>query len=707
MSRASITNRSNKSEIILQKDIFRLAALLYTETTSTFSSIDVQSHMVKCVFAESNSYMSIDDIILYILNNYKYHISEEELEKILKKSTQFESQIFERINKYRLQQQEYDQIVVSMSLNIEYYINMYIKQYEIENYSLFRDAIYKYLYELTTTNINSYKILLSLSDGSNLTDSDLSVNVDDLSDIERQYVNAFIIWENVEKNVILSNLVFCCLEYCLLVSGDKPNRLLSDTIRNREVFLDTNIIFRALGINGVSRKNVVVAFLNKCKQANVKLIIGRPTKVEFLSTVDYYISQIKEFPRGKVFAGAHELLSEYNLYSLYDEWLLSHENLSLQYFRNHIAALYADFVRTYKIHDDLSIPDDLFRSDKFKMESDIYARGIIGAKKQVKGVYISEDTWLNNSDKHDASMIRYIELYRNECPSDSDTFFVSSDKGLRYWDMTRLHQDYPVVVYPSQLFLVLIKMCGRSENDLESFVNFINIRPRSEQLSAEKANIIISGISSITEDIKTQQSIISMVMDADFQNIIKHSNTDQDLYQHAQLFSQKYLEIDLENKKQEITHLSKSLQEKDAIYVELCSDMVQKDANLQEKKNEIESHREKICAFAEKKVRPVHIFRWYVVSIFVLLYIILVIFFIFFQFLYSDAPWNVATSVLVRIGKTTFGKGVEDYIYIVDNVLFLTAIYLKKFIINPFNQIQRNRDLAERVETYMEKNKIL
>lgn len=72
--------------------------------------------------------------------------------------------------------------------------------------------------------------------------------------------------------------------------------------------MDTNIIFRALGINGVSRQRVVEAFLKKCKQAKIKLIISMHTKNEFSETITHYLSQIAAYPRGDVYDGAYEQL---------------------------------------------------------------------------------------------------------------------------------------------------------------------------------------------------------------------------------------------------------------------------------------------------------------------------------------------------------------------------------------------------------------
>ena len=100
--------------------------------------------------------------------------------------------------KYRLLKSEYEQIVEHMSRNIEYYISLFIEVHGVPDVELFRDAIYKFLYELTTTNINSYKVLLALMDGSNLNDADLSVNVDELSDAERKHINRSVSYTHLD-----------------------------------------------------------------------------------------------------------------------------------------------------------------------------------------------------------------------------------------------------------------------------------------------------------------------------------------------------------------------------------------------------------------------------------------------------------------------------------------------------------------------------
>lgn len=246
----SVLSAPLKDDIAMQKDIFRLAAMLYSETSDTYSTDDAQLQMVKCVFASTNNQcMETSEIISELLGVYRYHISEDEVEAIIRKSKKtFLKLKLDEQDVYKLTDEAYAQTVESQKKSIDYYIDQYISHFGISDEQRCRDAIHKYLYELTTTNINSYRILYTGKKGFDFSDKELSVDVEDLYPDEKEMIRGFLSWEDSDKNVALGNIVYCCLEYCLLVNGDSPNRFLKGITRKREVYLDTNIIFRALGI---------------------------------------------------------------------------------------------------------------------------------------------------------------------------------------------------------------------------------------------------------------------------------------------------------------------------------------------------------------------------------------------------------------------------------------------------------------------------
>lgn len=721
----SVLSTPIKNDIAMQKDIFRFAATLFSENSDVYSALESQLQMVKCIFImNNNTPMSLNDIAKDLLNIYKYHISKDEVSLLIQRHKKV-FYIIESDNEkcYKLLAKVYSETVEMQKNSIDHYIELYIEQFNILENEKYSDAIYKYLYELTTTNINSYKLLIYGKGQANYSSCELSVDISFLDDTELLMIHNFIEWDNSEKNVALSNIVFSCLEYCMLVNGDKPNKLLINSIRKREIYLDTNIMFRAVGINGESRKRVVDAFLNKCVQAKLKLIVSYNTKKEFFDTIDYYISQIVEYPRGDVYSGAYENISDYNIFSFYESWRYEHPSLPINFFKMYIKSLYSSTIDCYKIVDDERVPKAIYDSDEFKTRRNGYSSSIKNKKRELKSIYIPEDDHYSLKDSHDATVISYIELLRDNTDEQKDIFFVSSDKVLRYWDMDRKGREYPVVIYPSQLFLILIKTCGRSQNDFNSFVSFININPAKHQISAEKANIILSGISSITEDISSQKLLVSAICDGEFQDITQQSNADQEFYRKVQAFSQNYLDNELKEKENQISSLTVETEHQNQQIqtlhqtVEAVSENIQeKSKELSERTNELrrkeqdlEKSRERVYSFAEKKIKPLFILKWYIMPIIIVLYSLALLIFVFLQFVYCDAPWNFVTNILSNISNTTFGKSVEGYVAIIDGAGFalLTGLLIPLFGVRPWDIEKRENDKQKKIENYIKKNRLL
>lgn len=709
----SVLSAPLKNDVAMQKDIFRLAAAIYSESNDVVSDAEIQLQIIKCMFvATGNDYLIKSEIISKLLEIYKYHISEDEVDDILRKT----KGVFQAITKddekaVCLTQSAYSECEEAQKNNIDSFIDAFITKKEITNPEKCKRAIHVYLYELTTTNINSYRVLLAGKDGTQFSSSELSVDVSCLSDVEKQLVHDFLAWDNIAKNAALGNLVYCCLEYCLLINGDSPNSLLKGFIRRREIYLDTNVIFRALGINGVSRQNVVTTFLRKCKQAKLKLLISHSTRTEFFDTIGYYVSQMEHYPRGDIYFGAYEEIADYSIFAFYESWRQEHAQMSLKYFVTHIKSLYLKLIKDFGIEDDVKIPGTIYHSGEFKNVRNSYSASIKSVKQGIKADYLADDYHYSNRDSHDATVVRYIELLR-EKSADKDIFLASSDRALRLWDMNRLDGEYPVVVYPSQLFLILLKTCGRSDNDYDSFVSFINIRPSSKRVSPENAHIILSGISSITEDISAQEHLVEAVFSDDFQNVIKNSTSDMDLYEKVQRISQNYLDEELRKKEATIVALQedvsrygiegKALQDK---IDEKDAALTESNRTIQRKDEEIKKKQDRILSHAERKAEPKYIAKTYVIPVLLVLLVLTFVLFILLQFIYKDEKWNFAVAFFDWARATYFGTYVGDCIYAID--LALAAIVgwmLKKWMVNPFKKELNELRKMELVQRYIKEN---
>ena len=723
-----------KNDIAMQKDLFRFSATLFAETSNEYSSLDSQLQMIKCIFLQKdNEPMSPEEIVVQLLDVFKYHISDDEVERVIKSHKKtFETVVVDDNASYKLLDSVLEATKEAQKNNIDSYIKEFIHKFEIVDENTATSAIYNYLYELTTTNINTYKLLISGKSKTSFSDSELSVDIGYMSEVEQKYIHDFIAWEDGDKNIALTNIVFTCLEYCLLINGDKPNRLLDNSIRKREIYLDTNVIFRALGINGPIRQKTVRAFLNKCKQARLKLVISHSTKKEFFDTIDYYLNEIRRYPRGNVYSGAYEQLSDYTLFSHYEKWRQTHPTMSLMYFKSVIQSSYEKMVREFGIIDDEKIPKAIYDSDEFKKVRNSYSATIKKLKDELHDRYVSEDDRYSLKDSHDATVVHYVEIKRDE-NQDIDLFFVSSDKILRYWDLSRSEKEYPVVIYPSQLFLVLIKTCGRSENDFDSFVSFINVRSAHQQIPAEKANVIISGISTITEDIKTQEILVSAICGREYQNVFQDIKTNDELYEAVQEVCKRYLEDELKEKESKIatlqddaSHITKRITTLEETSVEhekeisslrgqveqQASDIDEKDSIIAVKNEQLgeqqrlsKKQKEKIRTFAEKKITPLYIFCCYLIPVILVMLTLVTVAFLLLQFLYKEESWNFAVLFFDWVKTTWFGEKVGDFVYSIDVALFGALCFLlKKFMRNPFNKTKNETYKAKLIQTYIKKN---
>ena len=97
--------------------------------------------------------------------------------------------------------------------------------------------------------------------------------------------------------------------------------------------------------------------------------------------------------------------------------------------------------------------------------------------------------------------------------------------------------------------------------------------------------------------------LVASVFDDEFQNVIKHSNTDKELYIKAQQISQKYLEKELTEKEAEIVSvkneasqkdseiksLKKNLSAKESIHTEQHQIIINKENQLEEQRRKLQS----------------------------------------------------------------------------------------------------------------------
>lgn len=655
-----------------EKQIIRLAALVFGHSSDIDFKTDTILAMVEGIFVQNNNeFLSTTDIASEIQKLYSLLITEEEINKVIEDNpTIFRAFTERRGLVYCIENDIFSSLQEKQSKNIEYYVNQYLALNSCENPVAVRETINKFLYELTTTNLTSYRYILN---GEKITgellEKHISVDSSNYTEDERLIIHGFLNWESEEKNTAISNIILCCLEYCVVVSGDGANPLTQECLKKRTVYLDTNILFRALGINGPQRADVTNAFLNKGKQAGIELIVTSYTEREFMNAIQYHVDLAKRFPADNIYPEAFEEISDYNVYSFYYTWKREHNGLPEKLFWKYIESALANLYERYGIKKEAANVFNREAQDKINRYNDS-----IYAYKQQAAYYGYDIVEGVNTNNHDATLVYVAEqkalALRNE-QDPWECYIVSSDKQLRFWDYQRKSSKVPLVIYPSQLFGMLLKVCGRSTDDIRSFISFINIKPALKQIPATQANAILSGITTLASDIRTQKLLVSAVIDDEFQSVLCNAKDEQELFETTKKIAQTHLEEELQRVSQEVAETKQKLadfqkENEEKAEQSLRAFQVQKDyqqsieTTLQNQNKQLAAKDSFIDIVVWNNIRWRFHFLWTILPAAAVVAIITLIILIAIGLFGPVDSTNLSTKIIAWFSSTALGKEIGD-----------------------------------------------
>jgi hypothetical protein len=399
---------------------------------------------------------------------------------------------------------------------------------EIEN------AIYSFLYKVMDEN---------LSDLQKVADHTISAEPDKgagqhFSSEERRAINAFLDWDNQEKDKLVFRIANLGLEYCLMTNRSSFDSLRSVGIAPKEFYLDTNIIYRAIGLNGDGRKSRIRYFLSKCRDTGQSLSISAFAEDEFFGSISFHLDRIRERSAVRPETFVINAVSD-DIYNHYYHWKARNPRLGADMYLAHIRGEYEGLVEEY----DISIVD----TDRipFKEESPEdsqtihdYSRAIHHAKSK----FDSDDAELlwhsPKKDAVDAKNVLLIEKLRegsSRSVAETAHFMVSTDHGLIEWDHSRSHR-VPIAMLPSQWLTLLMTVSTRSTDDFAAFSSFIRIPEAVTGPTNIEIAAVLEAIGQVTEDPIAQQQLYRNLIEVKADKIFRSSKPEKILenaYQEA------------------------------------------------------------------------------------------------------------------------------------------------------------------------------
>lgn len=367
----------------------------------------------------------------------------------------------------------------------------------------------RYFYRCFNSNATTIMQLLKqdYTDSVLLSDGDIDAQ---FTDKEKEILNAFIYWENNDKDKFVYQMVSCCFDYCTMTAR-KDDAVYETVFKNKFFVLDTNIIFRVIGINRDSRKTVIDAFLKKCEEVGITLVVTNETREEIRNTINYNIDRIKDLISNSAPVQSHFVRECANtqinedFYQFYYDWCTveGHRSGDIESFR-------ADLLKTadrvcVRFKDVVFTTFDTVSKDKFEA----YTQSLRDFKIAQRG-YAREETVHT-----DVNNFMYV-VGMNEKSGASDFFalsyfHISADHPFCNWARSVRKGAIPEVVLPSVWYSIILHYAGRAadNDDYAAFTRFLNFSLSANDTDrSEKKTLLLQKVSRLNEPVDVKEEIL-------------------------------------------------------------------------------------------------------------------------------------------------------------------------------------------------------
>lgn len=529
---------------------------MYADETQVVNIRTIHRKVIESVFVDNdNKEMTVHNIIDFIQSKLELVFTEDEITEIVNntKKNEFEVRLNTKLKEsfIRLSDKRFKTLKDKEQL---FGIQTYIKEYVdtvydgILEYEHLETIIFKFIYELLNKNISAFKKLTS----SKCRAEEISINNTLFTIKERNAINDFLNWDKPKKNKALFSLVSYSVEYSMLSNNIGNGSILLQSLRNKIFYLDNNIIYRAIGINGEDRKNRIITFLRKCKESGQAFVVSKYTINEFKGTIKHHINQLQRVPFGKI--NPH-IFRRYavnpSIYEFYHQWRRERSTYGFDLFSGHIQGLYQNFLTSFNVQEDYKLPFN--ERDKEVIES------IEAYKQEIKNYKGKGNDESHNFDAQNTYLLEQKRGTNNISITDTKYYFVSTDQRLRNWDFGR-NDFQPLALLPSQWMTVLLKYFSRTDDDFKSFVSFLRLKQEEPVISEDKLQIILAGISEITEDFEKQSAVLERMVEVKFEGIIDGKSIDE-IRDNAITFTKAIYDQELEQLKSDYSTEISSLKD--------------------------------------------------------------------------------------------------------------------------------------------------
>lgn len=477
-----------KSEIT-QTGLFRMSFILQDSSATTTSTYLLK--IIEYMLYTANDYLSIPEISDRIQKDLSLEFSDLEIINAINNSPQ----IVQRGKKYALTPQRLNTLssMESIETKLISFIRHFIRlspEITFDEKSFF-NLFSRFLYYCF--NENKEALLMIIDGNERITDRTHF----EASKEECDVINRFLSWENIDKDKLIYQVVSSCYAYCSLTV--KKDTLFSQRIfRSKKFFLDANIIFRMAGINRAERQRSVSSFIKICNTLKIQLIYTNSTFSEINRVINNKCKWLQSIAGNTapldLSLWEHQ---EDDFYELYRKWCREPGNRCGDFlaFNNYVQRQVDDVLGRLK---QVTIPNYLLRdAQEFNNSCNVLA-----TYKKRHYTRQSLETDINN-------LMYLVDQRKGEKAENifsTSTFMISADQNFIAY-ANDIYDGVQLVVLPSVWLTIMLRFCGRTDDDYKAFVSFMNIRTSEEVIWDIYG--ILSRLNCYTSDEEVKRRVIT------------------------------------------------------------------------------------------------------------------------------------------------------------------------------------------------------
>lgn len=330
---------------------------------------------------------------------------------------------------------------------------------------------------------------------------------DNYEEYEKIIINDFIDFEDDDKNKYIFYIVTLALEYSLtlnLPSGSIPKEIIT-----KSLYLDSNIIFRAVGINGLNREKKILTFLDKCLETGQTLIISNLTEKEFQNSLQLQCKDLDNFKNASS-KSYNYLATDNDVTSTFLRIKSENSNLNASKFRAQVQTDYEDLKVKYKI-----------KLENHKKNSDREDREIEELIDSLYKFKFGDEEQSNSRETCKTDVYNLNDISRKTKSNDlyPCVLFITVDKKLTSWSKG-IDKYNNLALSPSDLLSFMLRFVSRSSNEYESFAHLLKITPVNE-INFEPIQVrnILNMLNDVEDNQEQQEKIIKQMVKNQFSDV--------------------------------------------------------------------------------------------------------------------------------------------------------------------------------------------